>query len=143
MFQSFGVHNSDGVSHYHFPANTSRLPNAGRTLAHRLQRWPNISPTLGQRLVLAELPANKRHYTNTDPKCLKPIYNVQPILECYLPVLDNGSIPVFVEVFNQQLERVQSKLKLGHMHMIICHCDSLIRIRVSDRTPNVKHCRST
>ena len=29
------------------------IPNVGLTLAHRLRRWPNISPTLGQRLVFA------------------------------------------------------------------------------------------
>ena len=33
-------------------ANTRRRPNAGLMLAHRLRRWANISPALGQRLVL-------------------------------------------------------------------------------------------
>ena len=36
------------------PANTNCLPNVGLTLAQRLRRWPNISPTLGQRLAFAE-----------------------------------------------------------------------------------------
>ena len=35
------------------PANTRCWPNVGLKLAHRLRRWPNISPTLGQRLVVA------------------------------------------------------------------------------------------
>ena len=34
-----------------FPANTRRWSNAGLMLAHRLRRWANISPALGQRLV--------------------------------------------------------------------------------------------
>ena len=29
------------------PANASRLSNAGLMLAHRLRRWPNIKPALG------------------------------------------------------------------------------------------------
>ena len=35
------------------PANTTHRPNVGPMLAHRLRRWANIGPTLGQRLVLA------------------------------------------------------------------------------------------
>ena len=35
------------------PASTRRCPNVGLMLAHRLRRWTNISPTLGQRLVFA------------------------------------------------------------------------------------------
>ena len=34
-----------------FPANTKRSANVGLMLAHRLRRWPNIKPPLGQRLV--------------------------------------------------------------------------------------------
>ena len=30
-------------------------PNVGTMLAHRLRRWPNIVPTLGERLVFAEM----------------------------------------------------------------------------------------
>ena len=36
---------------------TSRLPNIGRTLAHRLPRWPNIKPALGERHVFPVSPA--------------------------------------------------------------------------------------
>ena len=35
------------------PANTRRSPNAGTMLAHRLRRWANIVPTLGERPVFA------------------------------------------------------------------------------------------
>ena len=35
------------------PANTTRWPNAGLMLAHRLRRWANISPALGQSVVFA------------------------------------------------------------------------------------------
>ena len=38
-----------------FPASTIRRPNAVSMLAHRLRRWPNIEPTLGQRIVFAGL----------------------------------------------------------------------------------------
>ena len=31
------------------PANTGYIPNIGSILVHRLRRWPNIKPTLGQR----------------------------------------------------------------------------------------------
>ena len=37
------------------PANTTRCPNAGLMLPHRLRRWGNISPALGQRVVFAGL----------------------------------------------------------------------------------------
>ena len=37
----------------HPPANTTRWPNAGLMLAHRLRRWANIKPALGQRVVFA------------------------------------------------------------------------------------------
>ena len=33
--------------------NTTRWPNAGQMPAQRLRRWANISPALGQRVVLA------------------------------------------------------------------------------------------
>ena len=36
-----------------FPANTRHWPNAGSMLAHRLRRWSNIDPALGQCLVFA------------------------------------------------------------------------------------------
>ena len=36
-----------------FPAKTRRWPNGRLILAHRLRRWANISPTLGQHLVCA------------------------------------------------------------------------------------------
>ena len=29
------------------PENTTRWPNVGQTLAHRLRRWSNIQPALG------------------------------------------------------------------------------------------------
>ena len=35
------------------PADTRRWSNVGLTLAHRLRRWPNVSPTLDQHLVFA------------------------------------------------------------------------------------------
>ena len=35
------------------PANTTRWPNAGLMLAHRLRRWASINPALGQCLVFA------------------------------------------------------------------------------------------
>ena len=34
-------------------ANTKRSPNVGSMLAQRLRRWPNIQPTLDERLVSA------------------------------------------------------------------------------------------
>ena len=36
-----------------YPANTSRSHNVGSMLAHRLRRWPNIEPTLRERIVFA------------------------------------------------------------------------------------------
>ena len=36
-----------------YPANTRHSPNAGTMLVHRLRRWPNIVPALGERLVIA------------------------------------------------------------------------------------------
>ena len=33
------------------PVNMGRWPDAGLMLAHRLRRWPNINPALGERLV--------------------------------------------------------------------------------------------
>ena len=36
-----------------YPANTRRSPNVGLMLGHRLRRWSNITPTLGERLVFA------------------------------------------------------------------------------------------
>ena len=36
-----------------YPANTRLSPNVGTMLVHRLRRWSNIVPTLGERLVLA------------------------------------------------------------------------------------------
>ena len=38
---------------YYIPANTRRSPNVGTLSAHRLLRWPNIVPTLGERLMFA------------------------------------------------------------------------------------------
>ena len=38
---------------YMYLANTTRWPSVGLMLAHRLRRWPNIKPALGQRLVFA------------------------------------------------------------------------------------------
>ena len=38
---------------YVYPANTGRRSSAGRMLAHRLRRWPNIERALDQRPVLA------------------------------------------------------------------------------------------
>ena len=39
----------------HLKLCVSRCPNVGLMLAHRLRRWPNIRPTLGQHLVFAGL----------------------------------------------------------------------------------------
>ena len=39
------------------PENTRRSPNVGLMLAHR---WPNIEPTLGERLVFAGLGLSDR-----------------------------------------------------------------------------------
>ena len=36
-----------------YPANMRRWPNFGLLLAHRLRRWSNSKPTLGQRLMFA------------------------------------------------------------------------------------------
>ena len=36
-----------------YPANMRRWLNVGLLLAHRLRRWPNSKPTLGQRLMFA------------------------------------------------------------------------------------------
>ena len=38
------------------PANMRRWPNVGLPLAHRLRRWLNSKPTLGQRLMFAGIP---------------------------------------------------------------------------------------
>ena len=35
------------------PANTTHSPNAGTMLCHRLRRWPNNVPALGDRLLFA------------------------------------------------------------------------------------------
>ena len=35
------------------PANTRRSPDIGSMLTHRLRRWPNIEPTLGECLEFA------------------------------------------------------------------------------------------
>ena len=35
----------------YIPANTTRWPNAGTIVSHRLRRWANISPAVGQRVV--------------------------------------------------------------------------------------------
>ena len=34
-------------------AKTNNQPNVGKTLGHRLRRWPNVVPTLGEHLVFA------------------------------------------------------------------------------------------
>ena len=34
-------------------ANTRGSPNAGSMLGHRLRRWPNIEPALGEPVVFA------------------------------------------------------------------------------------------
>ena len=50
--------------------NTRRRPNAGLMLAHRLRRWPNISPVLGYRVVFgAMLNVSQRHrrWANINP----------------------------------------------------------------------------
>ena len=39
--------------HPRTPAKTRRSSNAGTKLAHRLRRWPNIVPALGERPVFA------------------------------------------------------------------------------------------
>ena len=44
------------------PANTIRWPNAGLMLTHRRQRWANISPILGYRVMFgATLNVGQRH----------------------------------------------------------------------------------
>ena len=35
------------------PENICQQTNAGLMLVHRLRRWPNIKPTLGQRILFA------------------------------------------------------------------------------------------
>ena len=37
----------------HFPANTIHSANVGLMLGQRRRRWPNIKPTLAERIVLA------------------------------------------------------------------------------------------
>ena len=39
------------------PANTRHSPNVGSMAGHRLRRWPNMEPTVDERLVFAGLPA--------------------------------------------------------------------------------------
>ena len=38
-----------------YPANMSRWPNVGLLLGQRRRRWAGSKPTLGQRLMFAEL----------------------------------------------------------------------------------------
>ena len=42
------------------PANTRRQPNVSLVMCHRLRRWLNTNPTLGQHLVFA----GTRHFPN-------------------------------------------------------------------------------
>ena len=46
-----------------YSANTTRSPNAGLMLAHRLRRWTSISPALSERVVIAGV------YIYTVPTC--------------------------------------------------------------------------
>ena len=39
--------------YWYLPANTRRWPNDGLMLDGRRKQWPNIGPSLGQRLVFA------------------------------------------------------------------------------------------
>ena len=39
-------------------SKTRRSPNVGSMLVHRLRRWPNIVPTLGESLMFAGMPRN-------------------------------------------------------------------------------------
>ena len=45
-------------------ANTMRWPIAELTMGHRLRRWPNISPTLGQRLLFDGLEEGQNNYND-------------------------------------------------------------------------------
>ena len=45
------------------PANARRSPNVESMLAHRLRRWPNTDPTLGQRLVFAGSSSSTKPFT--------------------------------------------------------------------------------
>ena len=41
---------------YPCPENSRRLPDVGVMFGQRRRRWPNIKPTLGQRVIFAEYP---------------------------------------------------------------------------------------
>ena len=50
------------------PFDSQRRPDVGLMLAHRLRRWTNIKPTLGQRLVFAGffIMVNLTRYVDTE-----------------------------------------------------------------------------
>ena len=52
------------------PANTTRIPSAGTMLVHRLQRWHNVVPALGQRLVLSGMSQVGGEYVVVKLVCL-------------------------------------------------------------------------
>ena len=41
---------------HHIPANTIHSPIVGSMLAHRLRRWPNIDPTMGESIMFPGIP---------------------------------------------------------------------------------------
>ena len=55
------MYNGGEQREQNLPANKRRSPNTGLMLAHRLRRWSNINPALGERLVFAGLPT-VHHY---------------------------------------------------------------------------------
>ena len=55
IFGSFSTHCRQSTLINSQQTPSTRLPNAGLVLAHRLRRWPNIKLALGERLVFAGL----------------------------------------------------------------------------------------
>ena len=52
------------------PVNNSHCPKAGLMLFHRLRRWPNITPALGQFLVFIGLGLLSRFNVLTHPQMI-------------------------------------------------------------------------
>ena len=67
-------------SYSHIPANTSPSPNVGAMLGQRRRRWPNITPTLGERQMLTGIAALTFNYILSSPdgiRCqISPYKNV-------------------------------------------------------------------
>ena len=65
-------------------ANRRLWPNVGIMLAHRLRRWSNIMPTVGQRLVFAGIRTSFR-------LGLSSSRDIEPLLvQCWASVVDGG-----------------------------------------------------